>query len=194
MFVRKESVSQFIKMYPVITIILIANTCLFLIIHLPFIPSHQLFHNMLGTNLYIKEGEMWRLLTSIFLHGSFSHFIFNTFTIILFGPAIELLLKSLHFSFFYLLCGVGANIATYFVKPLTYSHLGASGAIFGLLGFFCYCLFYRKYLFTYQESQMIKVLTIIALLMTFLQSNINVTAHISGLLIGFFITPLLWKK
>lgn len=194
MFVRREGFHQFIQMYPVVTSIIVLNTILFLLVNLPFVPSHYIINNLLGINLYIKEGEIWRLITPIFLHSSFTHFLFNTFTIVIFGPAVELLLKPLRFSFFYLLCGIGSNILTFMIKPLTYSHLGASGAIFGLLGFFIYCLLYHKYILTHQESQMIKVFTIIALAITFLQANINITAHLTGFTIGFFITPLLLRK
>jgi len=194
MFIRRESCYQFIRMYPVVTSILALNTIVFLLVNLPLIPSNYIITSMLGINLYIKEGELWRLITPIFLHSSFTHFLFNAFTIVIFGPAVELLLKPLRFSLFYLLCGVSGNIVTYMVKPLTYSHLGASGAIFGFLGFFIYCLLYRKYILTYQESQMIKALTIIALIMTFLQTNINVTAHLTGFIIGFLITPLFLRK
>ncbi len=191
MFIRRESFKQFLTLYPTVSTIIALNTLFFLLTHLSF---DFITKYMLGINLYIKEGELWRLVTPIFLHNSLTHFIFNSFSTLIFGPAIEQLLKPLRFGLFYLLCGVGANIITYLTKPLSYAHLGASGAIFGFLGFFIYLIIYRKYVLSRQDTQLIKVMTIIAFFMTFMQSNINVTAHLSGFMIGFLLTPILMKR
>lgn len=194
MFIRRENFNQFIKMYPIITSIICLNTLLYFAINFPIFPKGFLLEYLIGANIYIEEGQLWRLITPIFLHSSLIHFIFNTFAIMIFGPAIEQMLKSLRFLFFYLVCGVGANIVTFFIQPLTYSHLGASGAIFGLLGFYLSIVIYRKQFLSRQDQQMIKVLTFIALITSFIQPNINITAHFSGYIIGFLLATFMLRK
>ncbi|MEH6941956.1 rhomboid family intramembrane serine protease [Bacillus sp. JJ722] len=194
MFIRKETFNQFIKVYPAVSIILTINTLLFLAIHLPVFPKNTIISQLMGVNLYIKEGQLWRLVTPIFLHSALTHFIFNTFALLIFGPAIERMLRPFRFIIFYLLCGIGANIVTFLVKPLTYSHLGASGVIFGLLGFYLYIVFFKAQLLTRQESQMIKAMTAIAFIMSIIQPNVNFIAHFSGCLIGFVLANFFIKK
>ncbi|WP_042352503.1 rhomboid family intramembrane serine protease [Bacillus massiliigorillae] len=194
MFARRETFNQFIQMYPVISIIIAINTLLFLAIHIPFFPQNTIINQLIGFNLYIKEGQLWRLVTPIFLHSALTHFIFNNFALLIFGPAIESMLRPFRFILFYLLCGIGANIVTYLIKPLNYSHLGASGVIFGLLGFYLYIVFFKTQLLTKQDSQMIKAISAIAIIMSFLQPNVNIIAHFSGCLIGFILAKFFIKK
>ncbi|WP_019244130.1 MULTISPECIES: rhomboid family intramembrane serine protease [Bacillus] len=194
MFIRKESFKQFIKMYPVVTSIIGINMVVFILANLPLISNDLIISKMLGINLYIKEGQLWRLLTPIFLHSSLIHFIFNTFALIIFGPAIEQMIKSFRFFLLYVVSGIAANLITYFIQPLTYAHLGASGAIFGLLGFYLYLALFNSTFLSKQDVHMIKALTFIAFIMTFFQSNTNITAHISGYIIGFVLATVLSKK
>ncbi|MBD3109692.1 rhomboid family intramembrane serine protease [Bacillus sp. AGMB 02131] len=193
MFIRRENFQQFIRLYPAVTLLLIINTCIFIAVKLTFLFGHTLLENMLGINIYIKEGQLWRLITPIFLHSSLFHFIFNSFSLLLFGPAIEQMLQKTRFLTFYLLCGIGANILTFFLMPPTYAHLGASGAIFGLIGFYLYLVAFQKHLLSRQDVQMIKGLAIFALIMTFLQPNVNVLAHVGGAIIGFLLASIFIK-
>jgi len=194
MFIRRESFQQFIRLYPIVTLILAINTVILIAVKMPLISQPLLLEYMLGINIYIKEGQLWRLVTPIFLHSAPFHFIFNSFALLLFGPAIEQMLRPIRFLLFYILCGIGANIATYLILPPTYAHLGASGAIFGLIGFYVHLVSLKPQLLTRQDAQMIKGLAIFALIMTFLQPNVNVTAHLSGALVGFLLAPLFMKS
>ncbi|MGM9923020.1 MAG: rhomboid family intramembrane serine protease [Bacillus sp. (in: firmicutes)] len=194
MFARRETFNQFIKMYPVVTTILTINTLLFLAVHMPFFSGDALLEKLIGVNLYIKEGQLWRLATPLFLHSAFTHFVFNTFTLLIFGPAIEQMLRPIRFSLFYLACGIGANIIVYLCKPLTYSHLGASGAIFGFLGFYLYLVIFKAHILSRQDAQMIKVMTAIAFIMSLIQPNINILAHVSGFAIGFLTASFFIRK
>ncbi|WP_442862503.1 rhomboid family intramembrane serine protease [Bacillus sp. USDA818B3_A] len=113
--------------------------------------------------------------------------LFNSISLILFGPALERLLGSRKFLFIYLFSGVLANVATLLFEPLTYTHVGSSGAIFGLFGYYIAIIIFRKRLISQPNSQIILVLCAVSLIMTFLQPNINVIAHLFGLLGGFLI-------
>src|SRR5438445_476940 len=82
----------------------------------------------------------------------------------------------------YLVTGISANVATLFLEPLTYTHVGASGAIFGLFGFYISIIAFRKYVFSKENSQLLITITVISIIMTFLQPNINIIGHLFGFL------------
>lgn len=187
MFIRTESFREFIRFYPIVSLIISINIILYLLSLLPFFPNIWFFETFSGVNLYIMEGQYWRLLTPIFMHSGFSHVLFNSFSLLLFGPALEKMLGSSRFLFVYLFSGFIANIATLMVEPLTFNHVGSSGAIFGLFGYYLSIIMFRKTMLSRQNSQIIITLLVINLLMTFLQPNINITAHLFGLLGGFLI-------
>ncbi|WP_456272672.1 rhomboid family intramembrane serine protease [Bacillus sp. AK031] len=191
MFVRTESFSQYIRLYPVISIIVFIHLLLFSFTLIPFLPEVWVYEHFAGINLYIFNGEWWRLITPIFVHLGFAHVLFNSFSLILFAPPLERMLGKFKFTIIYLACGVIANIATYFLKPLTYNHVGASGAIFGLFGIYVGMTLFQKHMITRENKQVILPIVVIGLAMTFFQPGINVTAHLFGLLSGLAIAWLL---
>src|SRR5699024_8279886 len=92
MFFRTErSVKEFLKKYPIVSSIAIIILVLWFIVcflKLPFALKLYVLgirHNL----LVLLLNEYWRLFTPIFLHADFSHVIFNTFSLVLFGPALE---------------------------------------------------------------------------------------------------------
>ena len=86
----------------------------------------------------------------------------------------------------YLLSGIFANVATYFLHDWNYAHVGASGAIFGLFGAYGALVYYTKKTMP-QLRQMILPIIVISVIMTFIQPGINATGHIAGLIVGFLI-------
>ncbi|PFP17568.1 rhomboid family intramembrane serine protease [Bacillus sp. AFS073361] len=187
MFTRTESFRDFIRLYPIVSIIVTIHLGIYLLTSLPIFPNNWFFEHLSGVNLYIMEGEYWRLITPTFMHSGFSHTLFNSFSLILFGPALERILGSGRFLFIYLLSGFIANVATLLLEPLTYTHVGSSGAIFGLFGYYLAIIMFRKHMLSKQNSQIILTLCVVSLIMTFLQPNINITAHLFGLLGGFLL-------
>ena len=194
MFTRTESLRDFIRFYPIISLIISIHILLYLATAVPVFPSRYLFEQLSGVNLYIVNGEYWRIVTPIFMHGGFAHMLFNSFSLVLFGPALEQLLGRTKFILIYLATGIAANIATLILEPLTYTHVGSSGAIFGLFGFYISIIVFRKAMLSRENSQTIMTIAIIGVIMTFVQSNINITAHIFGLLAGFLIGAASFNK
>lgn len=196
MFTRTESFRSFIRFYPVVSIIIAIHIVFYLLTTLPIFPNLWFFETFSGVNLYIMEGEFWRLMTPTFLHSGFTHMLFNSFSLLLFGPALERMIGSYRFLFVYLTAGFIANIATLLLEPLSYTHVGSSGAIFGLFGYYLSIIMFRKRMLSRQNSQIIITMCVISLIMTFYQSNINITAHLFGLLGGFVIgtVPYFNKK
>ncbi|ARJ38684.1 rhomboid family intramembrane serine protease [Sporosarcina sp. P21c] len=185
MFIRTENFSQYVRAYPVVTFLLALNIGIFIYTLIPGIGD-RLFLFGLGDNLLIANGEYWRLITPMFLHGGFMHLLFNMFSLFVFGPELEKIAGKARFITVYLLAGLFGDIATYFVQPVAYTHVGASGAIFGVFGAFGALVYYTKHAFP-QLRQVILPIIIISVVMTFVGTNINVTAHIAGLLTGFLI-------
>ncbi|MDN7243384.1 rhomboid family intramembrane serine protease [Planococcus sp. N028] len=185
MFLRTESFSQYIRLYPVVSTLIAISVLIHILTWLPGIGS-QLFLFGFGYNLYIAQGEWWRFITPVFLHGGFMHLLFNMFSLFLFGPELERLTGKVRFITIYLLAGFFGSAATYFLQPLDYSHVGASGAIFGIFGAFGALLYYGRRVLP-QLRQIILPIIVISIVMTFLTPNVNATAHIAGLLTGFLI-------
>src|SRR5699024_1684198 len=153
-------VKEFMQFYPIVSAIIIINVALWLItnvLHLGF--AQYLYSWGIGHNLSVTYGEYWRLVTPIFLHGNFPHVAFNSFSLILFAPALEQMLWKFRFILFYFLTGIIGNIGTYIMDPLSnVPHLGASGAIYGVFGIYIFMVFFRKRLIDQGNAQIITII------------------------------------
>jgi len=87
------------------------------------------------TETFLLTGEAlnmpWQFVTSIFLHGSLLHLMFNLFALVFFGLVVEGMIGSRRFLFLFFASGIFANIISFNFYPAS---LGASGAILGLIG------------------------------------------------------------
>lgn len=185
MFTRRESFSEYIRFYPIVTIFLALNIGIYLLTLLPFIGDYIISAG-LGVNYLVADGEWWRLLTPMFLHGGIMHILFNMFVLFVFGPELEKITGKLRFASLFMLAGILANVATYLLQDPSYRHLGASGAIFGIFGAYGALVYYTKKSMP-ELRQIIIPIIAISVIMTFVQPNINVTAHLTGLITGFII-------
>lgn len=190
MFIRTENFQTFIRLYPVVTFILALQAVLWLFFSL---PAHSVVlwrDTVTGYNLGVANGEWWRLITPILLHAGFTHLLFNSMSIFLFAPALERMLGKARFLLVYAGSGIIGNIGTYVTEPLDYVHVGASGAIFGLFGVYLFMVLFRNELIGQEHSKMIITLLAFAVLMSFINSNINMMAHLFGLCGGFLLSFL----
>ncbi|CAM3217137.1 rhomboid family intramembrane serine protease [Filibacter tadaridae] len=185
MFSRTENFSQYIRLYPVVAFFLTVNILVFLITIIPGIGDTVLYAGM-GVNYLISDGEWWRLITPMFLHGGLMHILFNMFSLFIFGPELEKIAGKARFLTIYLLSGVFGNLATFFLHGPDYASVGASGAIFGILGAFGALVHYTKRILP-QLRQIILPIILVSVVMTFVQPGINATAHIAGLIFGFLV-------
>jgi membrane associated rhomboid family serine protease len=81
----------------------------------------------------LAEGELWRLVTPVLVHGSLMHLLFNMYFLYLAGPLVEQLYGSARFVLLYVLTAAAASAASFAFGGSAPS-VGASGAIFGLCG------------------------------------------------------------
>ncbi len=142
----------------------------------------------------IQAGDWHRLLLPIFLHAGFLHLAANTFALIMFGPRLERDFGWLAYSATYVVSGVGGVAASYLVSPTL--SVGASGAVFGLVGAYGVLLFRsRKEFGSAVNPILINLGIIIAVNVIFgaLWPGIDQGAHIGGMIagaaMGFFVAP-----
>ncbi len=124
------------------------------------------------------EHEYYRLFTSLFLHLDFLHIAFNMISLLIVGPAVEVMLGKSRFLALYLLAGLGGNVLSYLIAPAAQVSAGASGAIFGVFGAYVVLALLRR-----KPIGPVLALIVINLVLGF-TGNIEWQAHIGGLLVG----------
>jgi rhomboid protease GluP len=98
------------------------------------IDSHQALLSMgWKNNADIQDGEYYRFLTSTFLHADLPHLFFNMYSLWSIGPSIVSIFGTPYFAVIYLISGLSGSLFSYLFNPNVPS-VGASGAIFGLVG------------------------------------------------------------
>lgn len=194
MFIRNErSIKEFIQYYPVTSVLVMIFMALWLIIDFLQLPFGNLIYQWgAGNNFFVDQGQYWRLITPIFLHGDLMHMLFNSFALVIFGPALEQMLGKVKFLLAFFAAGIIGNIATFIFGPaeIFYVHLGASGSIYGLFGIYLFMLAFRKHFIDPGSRQVVLIIFIIGVVMSFIGSNINSTAHVFGAIGGFLVAPL----
>jgi len=134
-------------------------------------------------NPLIMKGEYWRLLTPVFLHGGLMHLAVNSYSIYAIGPTVERLYGPVKFSLIYIIAGIVGNVAS-FVFSINPS-MGASGAIFGLLGALLCMGQKHRDLFRRTIGKDVIITIVFNIVYGFSRSGIDNYAHIGGLVGGF---------
>ncbi|MFL6196880.1 MAG: rhomboid family intramembrane serine protease [Thermoanaerobaculia bacterium] len=135
-------------------------------------------------------GEYWRLVTSMFLHGGFVHLALNAWALYQLGSLFEIWMGSGRMLGVYFATGIAASVtSTYFSKVPS---IGASGAIFGLLGALIASLLRRRSALTPQGRSILMQLVswaVLNVVFGFSMPGIDNSAHLggcaAGLLLGF---------
>ncbi len=137
----------------------------------------------------IKNGQIFRLLTGTFLHAGIIHLFVNMYSLCIIGSQLENFLGKVKFLLIYLFSAIcGSLMSCIFSNTLS---VGASGAIFGLLGSMLYFGYhYRLYLGNVLRMQIIPLI-IMNLFLGFCISGIDNAAHIGGLIGGYLTTMAL---
>ncbi|HVY74737.1 MAG TPA: rhomboid family intramembrane serine protease [Puia sp.] len=142
-----------------------------------------------GANLrpYTVSGQLWRLLTNIFLHIGILHLLFNMYALLYVGVLLEPRLGSVRFAIAYFVTGFIASVASIYWHPMTVS-AGASGAIFGMYGVFLAMLTTNLIEKTIRTTLLSSIAVFVAYnLLNGLKGNIDSAAHIGGLLSGMIV-------
>lgn len=160
-------------------------------------PAQLHQHGWLMPTL-VSGGEPWRLLSSAFLHGGWLHLAFNTYALLIKGPALERSLGSVRMLLLYIVSALGGSIAVCLISSPDLPVVGGSGALFGMFGAII-ALQMRQMrsalgFLDYDGPRQILVLIAINLAIGFYLPFISNTAHVGGLLTGFAVTFLFLTK
>lgn len=183
----------FKEKFPYITYFLIALNVIFFFIPVLLGDYDWIINAGCVHGPSIRAGQYYRLLTGIFLHGSILHLFFNCYALYVIGSQIESYMGKTKFIIIYLFSGIMGSLFSMTFGGATAS-IGASGAIFGLMGALLYFgYYYRIYLGNVLKSQIIPLI-IFNLFLGFVIQGIDNFGHIGGLIGGLLITRSLGVK
>lgn len=185
MFSHSSTLKEFGKKFPITSGIIIINLLVFV------------FTLLIGNKMYLNYGliggkeitdETYRIFTAAFIHGGFMHLAGNMLSIYLFGPFIEKRYKNIvYISLYTLFVFLSGLIVLFLSDGIT---VGASGAIFAILGFL-YVLSDR--LLSLEEKKMLRTLIIINAVLTLIIPGISIYGHFGGLVIGVIVGFIIKK-
>jgi len=125
------------------------------------------------------NGAWWLLLTSAFLHGSFLHIAFNMYVLFALGPVLERVLGHGRYLTLYLIAALGGGVASFWFSSVNAVSVGASGAIFGLMGALVVAGRRLRY-----DIRQVLILLAINLVIGFIAPGVDWRAHLGGLVTG----------
>jgi len=149
-------------------------------------PGGTLFAKWVLFGPAVANGDWWRLITSTFLHASLLHIAFNMYFLWFVGSPVEMALGRGRFLLVYIVSGLAGSAGALVYTP-TSPTVGASGAIFGILG--AALVLERQRNFVLGGSAL--ALVLINLVLSFAISGISIGGHIGGLVGGALCTLVL---
>lgn len=202
---------------PVIKLLLIINTAVYLIVVLggrmftfDMMPLEIVFNYYLGLMPLGHGFYPWQLVTYQFMHANFTHLLYNMFGLWMFGMEVEHVWGSRRFLGFYLLCGVAAGVSQLILAPLLeptsvisitgagIPTVGASGAVYAVLVAFA-MMFPDRYIFVYfllpiKAKYLIVALIAFGIFSIGDQSAVANLAHLGGAAAGFIYVVYLSRR
>ncbi|MDD3241772.1 MAG: rhomboid family intramembrane serine protease [Bacilli bacterium] len=187
---RVENIFKLKK--PIITYTLIGLNVFIYLFSIIFLDYNSILDKYCLFGDLVRSGDYYRLVTSMFLHGDIFHLAFNCYALYVIGIQLESYLGKIKYLLIYLLSGIFGSFLS--ITLSSNPSIGASGAVFGLMGSLLYFGYhYRVYLGTVMRSQIIPLI-LINLLYGFMVTGIDNFAHIGGLVGGFIVTTALGVK
>ncbi len=190
----KEKIFSYFKKAPFISIGFIL---LNFILCFCCIVNPQFFYGKGCVSLaYVEKGEFYRLLTAVFLHGSLDHFFSNMLLLYFIGDIIENKIGRFRFLAIYLAAGILGNVLSCFHEYMLgeyYISYGASGAVFGLIGMLFYLVVRRDERVRISMPAML-FMTAYCIYSSFVGEQINVAAHLGGLISGMLLMFVLYPR
>ena len=135
----------------------------------------------------VLEGEWWRLLSAMFLHGGMTHLLMNMFSLYIVGRGAEIYFDTKSYLSIYFFSGIIGGLVSLYMHPVSVG-VGASGAIFGVFGSLAgFFMAHRDKIASHSKAFMkdFGVIILINLVIGLSIPSIDVSAHIGGLVAGF---------
>lgn len=185
-----------LKKHPITTVLIAINTVAFVLTLVlgGFTTENLVRLGGLVPSYVITNHEYLRMVATMFLHGGFAHFLMNMLALYYLGNALEDSIGPWKFGLLYALAGLASSFAVILLSPANQLTVGASGAIYGIMGGLLMITFLRPHWFTPQSVRSIRMMMIINLGITIVIPNISVAGHIGGLVMGIALIWLLLPK
>lgn len=186
---------------PFVTIALVAaNVLVYIILEIMGSTEDGTFmyqHGALYAADVVESGAYWQLFTSMFLHFGISHLMNNMLMLFLVGERLEKAAGHVKFAVIYLVSGFLANAFTvyyYYSTGDSAISAGASGAIMGIIGAMFGWIIRNRGTVEGVDRRGIIILAFFTLYSGFVSSATNNAAHISGMLFGFLLGLILYRR
>lgn len=184
---------------PVNTVLVAANVIIHIIVHTGILGDTDNILSKGALSWYdIKErGEYYRIFTSMFLHSDFEHLMNNMLVLLFAGSNLEKAAGKVKYLVIYFISGIIAAISSIsynMLKREMVVSIGASGAIFGIVGAMGYILLINKGRLKDINGRQIILLIIFSLYGGIANAHIDNIAHIRGLVAGILLALLIYRK
>lgn len=185
---------------PCTVALIVINVAVFFIMSLFGNTEDVMFmleHGAMFEPLITEEHEYYRIITSMFLHFGIEHLLNNMVILGALGWNLELETGEIRFLIIYLVSGIGGNLLSLYlgVSSAEYAvSAGASGAIFGLMGALLYVAARNRGRMGRISGKGVLFMIALSLYFGITSSGIDNAAHIGGLLCGFILAVILYRK
>lgn len=164
--------------------------------------SGDLLYNYGGLRLLeVESGQWYRIITCMFLHADMSHLTGNMIMLFFLGNIVEKELGHVKYFILYFLSGITGGFASLFMQDVRIQmgmepagSIGASGAIFGMLGGLLWLLIRNKGRLAELSFKRVLFLVCYTLYGGLTSTNVDNAAHFGGLVAGFFLAAILYRK
>jgi membrane associated rhomboid family serine protease len=184
---------------PAVLALIVLNAVAFLFeISVGDLNDPEVLHRVGALEPYavVVQAEYWRLFTALFLHGGFTHLLFNIFALYILGPPLERSIGTLRFAVCYLISGLASSAGVVGLTILGFVQVsqlvGASGCIMGIVGTWAGFLVRHRHV-PQARQRLGNIVMIIVIQVAFDLSTpqVSMAAHLCGLIAGFFLGLIL---
>ncbi|HIZ81555.1 MAG TPA: rhomboid family intramembrane serine protease [Candidatus Mediterraneibacter pullistercoris] len=182
------------------TSLIIINAAVFLILTIFGDTEDGLYmmqHGAMYTPAIIQGHEYYRLFTCLFLHFGIDHLLNNMVILGALGWNLELEIGKVRFLIIYFVSGIAGNILSLRFDMMTGREVvsaGASGAVFGLMGALLYVVIANRGRLGRLSGRGMLIMVILSLYFGLTSSGVDNTAHIGGLVSGFVMAVILYRR
>lgn len=144
-----------------------------------------------------QDQEYYRIITSLFLHGDIQHLLNNMVMLAALGINLEMEIGKVRYLLIYFVSGAGGSALSYwmqFNQGQFYVSVGASGAIFGLMGASIYVALRNRGILGRVTGKGLLFMAALSLYFGITSTGVDNYAHIGGLISGFILAVLVYHK
>lgn len=193
------SMKKFAKEYPTTVLLVSLTTLVFLLMQLTYgsqAESSQVifqFGGIQGDYLKAYPTNLWRLISPIFVHIGWEHFLLNGLALYFVGQMGESIWGSLRFLILYILSGLMGNIFTLFFTPHVVA-AGASTSLFGVFSAIAIAGYFGKNPYLKQVGKSYQVMILLNLFFNIFTPGVSLVYHVGGLVGGVLVAIFLTKQ